>query len=198
MSKTVIVKYPAGNVRSVWHALKRLGEDALWTDDPVSIRNASRVVFPGVGEASTAMQYLREKGLDELLCELQQPVLGICLGLQLFCLHSEENNTSCLGIFPNLVKKFDSDGGKYKVPHMGWNTIHGLKGPLFSGVQEKAYVYFVHSYYAEWNMHTCAETAYGKPFSAALEKDNFFAVQFHPEKSGEVGSRILNNFLKIR
>jgi glutamine amidotransferase len=198
MSKTVILKYPAGNVRSVWHALKRLGEEALWTDDPVQIRNASRVVFPGVGEASTAMKYLRENDLDELIRELQQPVLGICLGLQLFCQHSEENDTPCLGIFPNLVKKFDSDGGRLKVPHMGWNTIHQLKGPLFQKVPENSYVYFVHSFYADQNTHTCAQASYGVPISAALEKDNFFAVQFHPEKSGDVGRQILNNFLKIK
>lgn len=198
MSKTVILKYPAGNVRSVWLALKRLGEEALWTDDPESIRKARRVIFPGVGEASTAMLHLREKGLDELIHELQQPVLGICLGLQLFCEYSEENDTHCLGIFPNLVKKFDSDGGKQKVPHMGWNTIHTLGGPLFDGVLENAYLYFVHSYYAELNRHTCAQTTYGQTFSAALQKNNFYAVQFHPEKSGVVGLQILTNFLNIK
>lgn len=198
MSTTVIIKYPAGNVRSVWHALKRLGVNALWTDDAASIRNASRVIFPGVGEASSAMKHLKENGLDELIRELQQPVLGICLGLQLFCRHSEENDTSCLDIFPNLVKKFESNNGKQKVPHMGWNTINGLKGPLFHKVQENAYLYFVHSYYAELNTHTCAQTTYGQAFSAGLVKDNFFAVQFHPEKSGKTGQQILDNFLKIK
>ncbi|MCC7465928.1 MAG: imidazole glycerol phosphate synthase subunit HisH [Saprospiraceae bacterium] len=198
MSKTVIIKYPAGNVRSVWHALKRLGEDALWTDDPEQIRNANRVIFPGVGEASTAMNYLRQKGLDDLIRELQQPVLGICLGLQLFCQHSEESDTDCLGIFPNLVRKFDTQGGLQKVPHMGWNTIEQLQGPLFNRIPEGAYLYFVHSYFAERNEFTSATTNYGLPFTAALEKDNFFAVQFHPEKSGEAGQLILDNFLKIK
>ena len=198
MSKIAIVKYNAGNVQSVLHALERLGETAVWTDDPDEIRQAERVIFPGVGEASSAMQYLRERGLDEVIRSLQQPVLGICLGLQLFCRHSEENDTDCLGIFDVAVRKFSSDEAQLKVPHMGWNTLHHLNGPLFEGVPTGSYAYFVHSFFAEKSDYTVATTEYGKPFSAALQRENFFAVQFHPEKSGATGRQILSNFLKIK
>lgn len=198
MNKTVILKYNAGNVQSVLYALERLGQKAIWTDDPNQIREADRVIFPGVGEASSAMQYLRERGLDEILLGLQQPVLGICLGLQLFCSHSEENDTDCLGIFEAQVRKFKGQAQQLKVPHMGWNTLHNLSGPLFTGIPEKSFAYFVHSFFAEKNKDTVASTFYGAPFSAALQRDNFYAVQFHPEKSGPLGQKILQNFLKIK
>lgn len=191
-----IVKYNAGNVRSVQFALQRLGVEALWTDEPDALRAADKVIFPGVGEASSAMQYLRERGLDAVLRGLRQPVLGICLGLQLFCRYSEEGDTSCLGIFDVEVRRFRSPG--LKVPHIGWNTLSNLREPLFEGVQDGNFAYFVHSFYAE--MHPdfiAAQADYGVPFSAALQRENFFAVQFHPEKSGETGQRILKNFLKL-
>lgn len=190
-----IVKYNAGNIRSVQFALQRLGVEALWTDEPAALRAADKVIFPGVGEASSAMQYLRERGLDAVLRGLRQPVLGICLGLQLFCRHSEEGDTSCLGIFDAEVRRFRSPG--LKVPHIGWNTLSKLRGPLFEGVQDENYVYFVHSFYAETHPAMVAQTDYGVLFSAALQRDNFYAVQFHPEKSGELGQRILKNFLKL-
>lgn len=196
MNKTAIIKYPAGNIQSVLHALDRLGTKAVWTDDPEEIRSASRVIFPGVGEASTAMSFLRNSGLDEVILSLQQPVLGICLGLQLFCKHSAENNTECLGIFDVQVQKFEANG-QQKVPHMGWNTLESAQGPLFQGIAPEAYVYFVHSYYAVQSEYTCATTPYTLPFSSALQRDNFFAVQFHPEKSGKIGQQILHNFLTI-
>ena len=197
MSKIAIVKYNAGNVQSVLYALERLGETAVWTDDPGELRRAKHVIFPGVGEASSAMRHLRERGLDEVIRGLKQPVLGICLGLQLFCRHSEENDTDCLGIFDTAVRKFSGGADRLKVPHMGWNTLHDLHGPLFKGVSEECFVYFVHSFFAEKNSNTAALAAYGEPFSAALERDNFYAVQFHPEKSGTIGQKILSNFLKI-
>ena len=197
MNQTVIVKYPAGNVLSVMHALNRLGENALWTDDPDKIKSASRVIFPGVGEASTAMDHLRKTGLNEVLINLQQPVLGICLGLQLFCRHSEENDTTCLGIFDVPVLKFRPSGAQ-KVPHMGWNALEAPTGRLFENVPAGSYMYFVHSCYAALDKYTCAQTTHIETFSAALARDNFFAVQFHPEKSGETGQRILYNFLKIK
>lgn len=189
-----IVKYNAGNIRSVLFALQRLGVEAVWTDDPDILASADKVIFPGVGEASSAMQYLRERGLDQVLRTLKQPVLGICLGLQLFCRHSEEGDTPCLGIFDVAVKRFRGD---MKIPHTGWNTLSQLRGPLFKDIAEEDFVYFVHSFYAELHPDTAAEAAYGVPFSAALQRDNFFAVQFHPEKSGATGQRILNNFLKL-
>ena len=194
-----IVKYNAGNIRSVQFALQRLGVDAIWTDDPEVLQAADKVIFPGVGEASTAMRYLRERGLDNVLRGLRQPVLGICLGLQLFCRHSEEGDTSCLNIFDARVRLFPpvSGGKKRKVPHIGWNTLTNMRGPLFDGVQESSFVYFVHSFYAELHPETAACTEYGERFSAALQHDNFFAVQFHPEKSGPVGQHILNNFLNL-
>ena len=196
---TAVVKYNAGNIQSVLFALERLGAEAVWTDDPAVLRRADRVIFPGVGEASSAMQYLRERGLDEVIRSLQQPVLGICLGLQLFCRHSEEQNTDCLGIFDLAVRRFPSpvagSDQPLKVPHMGWNTLSQLQGPLFSGLEEEQYVYFVHSFYAEHSSQAIATTGYGLDFSAALQRANFYAVQFHPEKSGLAGQRILQNFL---
>jgi glutamine amidotransferase len=192
----VVIKYNAGNVRSVLYALERMGIQATLSDDHDLIRKADKVIFPGVGEASSAMRYLKEKGLDELIASLQQPVLGICLGLQLMCSYSEEGDTTCLGIFPQKVKKFVSSS--QKIPQIGWNDIYGLKFPLFNGVKENAFVYFVHSYYAELGDDTIATTDYILPYSSALHKNNFYATQFHPEKSGDVGAQILANFvLKI-
>lgn len=196
----VIIKYNAGNIESVNNALNRLGVNAEITADPHKIRNADKVIFPGVGEASTTMAYLRENKLDELIISLKQPVLGICLGLQLMCSHSEENNTKCLGIFDEKVKRFvPKPGEEYitKVPHMGWNAIRDLKSDIFDSELENEYVYFVHSYYAEKSVHTIATCNYILPFSAALHRDNFYATQFHPEKSGSIGAKILENFLKI-
>ena len=189
-----IIRYNAGNVLSVTHALRRLGIEPLVTDKAEEISAAARVVFPGVGEASSAMRYLRERGLDQVICRLTQPFLGICLGLQLMCERSEEGGTECLGLIPGKVVRFR---GAEKVPHMGWNSLHGMRGPLFAGLPPEPYVYFVHSYYAELGEHTSAAADYGEPFSAALERDNFFAVQFHPEKSAAAGERILANFLGI-
>jgi imidazole glycerol-phosphate synthase subunit HisH len=196
----VIIKYNAGNIISVKNALYRLGINAEITSDPEKIKKADKVIFPGVGEAATTMKYLRLHKMDELIIYLKQPVLGICLGLQLLCSYSEEGNTKCLGIFNEEVKKFSPGAGKEfitKVPHMGWNSIYNLRSSLFSANMEKKYVYFVHSYYAGVGEHTAAECNYIIPFSAALQKDNFYAVQFHPEKSGTVGSDILANFLKL-
>ena len=193
---TAVLKYNAGNVQSVLFALERLGVQAVWTDDPDTLRAADKVIFPGQGEASSAMQYLRERGLDEVIRSLQQPVLGICIGLQLFCRHSEENDTDCLGIFDADVRKFSGMGG-LKVPQMGWNQLVSLQGPLFVGVPEESFVYFVHSYYAEEHPAATAITEYGERFSAAMQRDNFHAVQFHPEKSGPTGQRILQNFLNL-
>jgi imidazole glycerol-phosphate synthase subunit HisH len=194
-----IIKYNAGNIRSVLHALDRIGTEAVWTDDPEVIRRADKVIFPGVGEASSAMAYLKERGLDHLLSGLHQPVLGICLGLQLFCAHSEEHDTACLDVFDEVqVRRFrPADPLVEKVPHMGWNTLHDLQGPLFEGVEAGDYVYFVHSYYAEASRKAIAQCTYGGiAFSAALQQDRYYAVQFHPEKSGPVGQRILENFVK--
>ncbi|MCB9185275.1 MAG: imidazole glycerol phosphate synthase subunit HisH [Flavobacteriales bacterium] len=233
-----VVKYNAGNIRSVMNALHRLGADATVTDDPVLLRKADKVIFPGVGEASSAMRYLRDRGLDEVLKNLNQPFLGICLGLQLMCKHSEEGDTDCLGIFTENVKRFPS--GKVNVPHMGWNNCNELKGPLFEvstpsplrgtppfkgesllsertldqgassppserrgvpqgrgGYFENSDFYFVHSYYAELGSQTTAKCEYILPFSAALQKDNFHAVQFHPEKSADVGQKLIKNFLEL-
>jgi glutamine amidotransferase len=191
-----VVRYPAGNIRSVLFALERLGVKAEWTADPQVLHAATHVILPGVGEASTAMLHLRETGLDEVIRQLQQPVLGICLGLQLFCRHSEEGNTTCLGTFPETVKRFLPENG-IKVPHMGWNTCSQTSGLLFEGLSEDNAVYFVHSYFAGVGPDTAAVAQHGTPFSAALQRDNFFAVQFHPEKSGPVGQRILQNFLTL-
>jgi glutamine amidotransferase len=196
----VIIKYNAGNIESVNNALNRLGVNAEITADHDKIRNADKVIFPGVGEASTTMTYLRKYKLDKLIVSLEQPVLGICLGLQLMCSHSEENNTKCLGIFDEKVKRFIPKPGEEfitKVPHMGWNAIKDLKSNIFTKETEGQYVYFVHSYYAEKSVHTIATCDYILPFSAALHRDNFYATQFHPEKSGTVGAKILENFLKL-
>jgi imidazole glycerol-phosphate synthase subunit HisH len=193
--KIAIVKYNAGNIQSVVYALNRLGVEPVLSDEEEVLRAADKVIFPGVGEASTAMKYLREKNLDKLIPQLKQPVLGICLGLQLMCRSSEENKTSCLDIFPITVKKFPS---KDKVPHMGWNSITQLKGDLFRGLAENSYVYFVHSYYAELSNAAAAVTDYILPYASALQKDNFYAVQFHPEKSSSEGASILKNFLEIK
>ncbi len=195
MPQTVaIVKYNAGNVRSVENTLIRLGIQPVITDDPEILKQADKVIFPGVGEASTAMNYLKAKGLDQVIKNLKQPVLGICLGLQLMCKHSEENDVDCLGIFNVAVKKFPP---KDKVPHVGWNALTKMDSPLFEGLSEGDYVYFVHSFYAEENPAQIASTEYILSFAPALHKDNFYAVQAHPEKSGTVGAKILENFLKL-
>lgn len=189
-----IIKYNAGNIRSVLFALERIGISADVTDDIESIRSADKVIFPGVGEASTAMHYLRERGLDTVIRNLKQPVLGICLGMQLMCRYSEENATDCLGIFDEEVKRFRAEGTGLKVPQIGWNDIYNLETDLFKGVANESFCYFVHSYYASLGEHTIATTNYTQPYSAALKKDNFYGVQFHPEKSAEVGEQILKNF----
>ena len=192
----VIIKYNAGNIQSVLYTLERIGVDAVVTDDHSIIQNADKVIFPGVGEASSAMRYLKERGLHALLKNLTQPVLGICLGMQLMCAHSEENDTECLGIFKEQVKHFSPIKDKnYKVPQIGWNNIYSLKTPLFNHVQENSYCYFVHGYYASLGEHTIAATDYVQPYSSALHRDNFYGVQFHPEKSAEVGEQILKNFI---
>jgi len=189
-----ILKYNAGNITSVQNSLTRLGFDSVVTDDIGELKNADRVIFPGVGEASSAMNYLKERGLDETIRNLKQPVLGICLGQQLMCAFSEEGNVNCLGIFKTIVKKFPQTD---LVPQMGWNSLTQLSGTLFQGINESDDVYFVHSYYAEICDKTVATCNYILPFSAALQKDNFYATQFHPEKSGSVGEQILMNFLKL-
>lgn len=191
--KVVIIKYNAGNIRSVLFALERIGVQAKVTDDVNEIRAADKVIFPGVGEASSAMQYLKEKQLDTLITSLTQPVLGICLGMQLMCAHSDEGNTPCLGIFDETVHLFPQN--KLKVPQIGWNNIFNLNYPLFENVTEQSYMYFVHSYYVGLSPNTIAQTDYIQPYSSALQKDNFYAVQFHPEKSGEMGQQILKNFV---
>ncbi len=198
--KIAIIKYNAGNIRSVSFALDRLGVEHSITADPEEIKSADKVIFPGVGEASSTMKYLKENKLDQLIVNLKQPVLGICLGMQLMCSHSEEGDVPCLGIFDEQVKKFElpkPNPGFIKVPHMGWNTITQLHSKLFDETLEGEYVYFVHSYYVARGEHTAATTPYILPFSAALHKNNFYATQFHPEKSGDVGSRILENFIKL-
>ena len=199
--KTVIIKYNAGNVQSVMFALDRLGAPYLLTDDEAEIRSADKVIFPGVGEASTAMNYLRQRGLDKLIPSLTQPVLGTCVGMQLMCRYSEENNTTCMGIFDIDVRRFPARLGDgtpgLKVPHTGWNNIHTLRGPLTNGLPENAYVYFVHSYAADVCTETTAVCDYVRSFSAMLHRDNFYAAQFHAEISGNAGQQILENFLKL-
>ncbi len=189
-----IIKYNAGNIQSVQNALTRLGYDSIITDDQEKIRKADKVIFPGVGEAASAMKYLKNKNLDLLIPQLKQPVLGICLGLQLMSDYSEEGNTKCLGIFNTQIKKFPP---KDIVPHIGWNNFIRLKGKLFENIKNTDNVYFVHSYYAEISQETVAICDYIVPFSAAMQKNNFYATQFHPEKSGKTGEQILLNFLKL-
>ena len=190
----VIINYGAGNIQSIMFAIERLGYKAVLSNNPEEIKAADKVIFPGVGEASYAMKRLKESGLDTLIPTLKQPVLGICLGMQLMCQSSEEGNTKGLGIFDVDVIKFSS---KVKVPQMGWNTIYNLKSDLFKGIAENEYMYLVHSFYAPLCQETIATTNYELEYSSALEKDNFFGTQFHPEKSGDVGEQILNNFLKL-
>lgn len=189
-----IVKYNAGNITSVKNAVERLGYSCIVTDDETILKQAEKVIFPGVGEASSAMKYLKEKGLDEVIKNFKQPVLGICLGQQLLCKFSEEGNTKCLGIFDAMIKKFEP---QLKVPHMGWNTISNAKSALYKGISSDEDFYFVHSYYAEISNETTAICDYIVPFSASMEKDNFYATQFHPEKSSQVGEQLLLNFLKL-
>ena len=189
-----IIKYNAGNIKSVQNALTRLDYESIITDDPKLILQADKVIFPGVGEAASAMQYLKKKGLDKTILEIKNPMLGICLGLQLMCQSSEEGNTSCLGIFNTVVKKFPI---KDKVPHMGWNNFTAIKGPLFNNIDKASNVYFVHSYFAEINEDTTAICNYIQPFGVAFQKNNFHATQFHPEKSSSVGAQILKNFLAL-
>ena len=193
--KVAIVRYNAGNTQSVINALGRLGVESVVTDDAETLQTADRVIFPGVGEASSAMNYLRERKLDDLIKSLRQPVLGICLGMQLLCRFSEENDTNCLGILPYNVRRFPDN--ELKVPQIGWNNISSLRSPLFDDVDEDSYVYFVHGYYVEKGAKTIAAADYGLGFSAAVQHKNFYAVQFHAEKSGAVGAKILENFLKI-
>lgn len=193
--KLVIIKYNAGNIQSVSFALERLGVAFTITDDAEEIRSADKVIFPGVGEASTTMQYIREKKLGDVLVSLKQPMLGICLGMQLMCKYSDENNTECLGIFDETVKRFIPEGDM-KVPHMGWNNLARSDSWLDPAIESK-YAYFVHSYYVPVNQFTSAVTEYITPFSAAMHKDNFYAVQFHPEKSAVAGELVLKSFLQI-
>jgi len=194
MSQVAIVKYNAGNVRSVQFALARLGIEPVLTDDPAALRAASHVIFPGVGEASSAMAYLRERGLVSTITSLEQPVLGICLGLQLMCKHSEEADTECFGLFEERVLRFRGDE---KIPQIGWNSVHHDGSALFEGIPQDAHFYFVHSFYAESGPDQVASTDYIVPFASAMVRGNFHAVQFHPEKSADVGSKLLENFLAM-
>ncbi|MFC2136616.1 imidazole glycerol phosphate synthase subunit HisH [Bacteroidota bacterium] len=201
--KVVIIKYNAGNIMSVEFALRRMGIQPLLTNDVQQIQSADKVIFPGVGEASTTMNYLKKYKLDKIIKDLNQPVLGICLGMQLMCAYSDENNTECIGIFNERVKKFDpvppaesNTGSWIKVPQMGWNSLHNVQSNLFDRSIENQYVYFVHSYYVPLSTNTIAETDYIVKYSAAMHRDNFYATQFHPEKSGPVGEIILKNFIK--
>lgn len=193
----VIVKYNAGNVRSVEIALERIGLAAKLTDDAETILAADRIIFPGVGEASSAMAFLKSKNLDQVLRSCTQPVLGICLGMQLMCSYSEENNTNCLGLFDEKVKRFKPTEASEKIPQIGWNSISNLKTALFDGVQEDAYCYFVHGYFAHLGDNTIAVANYCGEYSAALHRNNFYGVQFHPEKSAGIGEKILENFIKL-
>tara|TARA_R110001632_G_scaffold45215_7_gene114879 strand:- start:3219 stop:3800 length:582 start_codon:yes stop_codon:yes gene_type:complete len=192
--KLVIINYGAGNIKSIQFAFKRLGVDAILSSNAEEIKAADKLIFPGVGEASSAMRMLKESGLDVIIPALKQPVLGICLGMQLMCNSSEEGNTKGLGIFDVRVKRFSNE---VKVPQMGWNTITNLKSKLFEGLSDKDYMYLVHSYYAEANDSSIATTSYHLSYASALQKDNFYGVQFHPEKSGKSGERILENFLNL-
>ena len=193
-----IVQYNAGNIQSVLYALERLGVAATVTDDPAMIQAADKVIFPGVGEASTAMAYLKERNLDQLIVSLTQPVLGICLGMQLMCKHSAENDTNCLGIFDEQVLAFKATEVGTKVPQIGWNTVTNLKTELFNEIPENSYTYFVHGFYAGLGDNTIATTDYIQPYSSGLHKNNFYGVQFHPEKSAAVGEQIIQNFLSLK
>ena len=194
--KIAIIKYNAGNIQSVLYAMERLGVEAEVTDDAEKIKVADKVLFPGVGEASSAMQSLRENNLDKVIKDLKQPVFGICVGMQLLCNHSEENDTSCLGIVPVEVKKFKSQNQSIKVPQIGWNNIYNLKSELFKDIKDKSFIYNVHSYYAEDSEYTIATCNYGIEYAAAVKKDNFYGVQFHTEKSATIGDKILRNFIE--
>ncbi len=194
----VIIKYNAGNTKSVENSLLQIGIQPVITDEAEQIQKADKVIFPGVGHAAPTMQYLQERNLDIVIKNLKQPVLGICLGQQLMCAHSEEGNVDCLGIFETNVKKFENPvNGNLKIPQVGWNSIYNLESPLFHQIKENSFVYFVHSYYCELNENNIAMCSYIQPFSAALQKDNFYAVQFHPEKSAEIGQQIILNFINI-
>jgi glutamine amidotransferase len=193
-----ILQYNAGNIQSVLYALERLGVVATVTDDPAMIQAADKVIFPGVGEASSAMAYLKERNLDQLIVALKQPVLGICLGMQLMCKHSAENDTTCLGIFDEQVLAFNANEAGIKVPQIGWNNIANFKTELFNGVPENSYTYFVHGFYAGLGDNTIATTDYIQSYSSALQKNNFYGVQFHPEKSAAVGEQIIQNFLSLK
>lgn len=195
--KLAIVKYNAGNIYSVVNAVKRLGIDPVLTDNPAELMSADKVLFPGQGNAKTAMGYIREHRLDEVIRSLKQPVLGICVGQQLLCKHSEEGDAECIGIFDAPVLKFNPTCHEEKIPQMGWNSIYNLKTPLMAGLKERDYVYFVHSYYVPLCPETIATADFTLPYSAAMHKDNFYATQFHPEKSGSVGERIIKNFLDL-
>ena len=193
-----IIQYNAGNIQSVLYALERVGVSATVTDDPALIQTSDKVIFPGVGEASTAMAYLKERNLDKLIVSLKQPVLGICLGMQLMCRHSAENDTNCLGIFDEQVLAFKATEKTTKVPQMGWNNIRNLKTDLFNSVSENSFAYFVHGYYAGLGTNTIATTDYIEEYSSGLHKNNFYGVQFHPEKSAELGEQIIQNFLALK
>ncbi len=200
--KLVIIKYNAGNIQSVLNALERLNVEAVVTDDHEQIKSADKVIFPGVGAAGSAMQSLKQNNLDHVIKELKQPVLGICVGMQLLCKHSEESDTTCIGVFPVDVKLFTGspDGSltkKLKVPQVGWNNIYDLESPLFLNIEDKSFIYNVHSYYAEDSAFAIARCDYGLSYAAAIKKHNFYGVQFHTEKSGEVGEKIIKNFLKL-
>lgn len=192
--KISIIKYNAGNVQSVLFALERIGVNAIVTDNIDELNASDKIIFPGVGEASSAMSYLKERKLDAAIVNLKQPILGICLGMQLMCNYSEEGNTNCLGIFDNQIKLFKRD---VKVPQIGWNNIYELKSNLYKGIKENEYMYFVHSYYAELSAYTIAKTNYGIEYSSSLQKNNFYAAQFHPEKSSDAGQQLLENFIKL-
>ncbi|MFT3981364.1 MAG: imidazole glycerol phosphate synthase subunit HisH [Ferruginibacter sp.] len=194
--KIAIIKYNAGNVQSIQYALQRLGYEAVLTDKEEVLQAANKIIFPGVGHAGAAMKSLQASGLDQVIPALTQPLLGICVGMQLLCNYSEEGDTTCLGLVDTVVKKF-SPSGHLKVPQVGWNTIYDLDAPLFKGLPAENYVYYVHSYYAALSGETIAKTDYGLPYAAAVQKNNFYGVQFHTEKSAAVGDRILSNFLSL-
>jgi glutamine amidotransferase len=196
--KIVIIKYNAGNIQSVLYALERIGVQAIVTDNHEEIIAADKVIFPGVGEANSAMNSLKENDLDQIIKSLEQPVLGICVGMQLLCKYSEENNTECIGVFDEPVKRFHPPlGVGGKVPQIGWNNIYNLQSPLMNGIAENSYCYFVHSYYVPMNEYTIATTDYIQPYASAIHKNNFYGVQFHAEKSANVGEQILRNFIEL-